>query len=345
MSEWWSYRPSDFLLFSARTWHRLFELYNAELWPAHLFAIALGLALVLVALKGSAAPAARTGCAMLAACWLWVAWAFHLQRYAAINWAASWFAAAFALEGLLLLAAAVGAGFGLHVRRGAREALGLGLLLFAIVVQPWLGMALLGRPWREAGLFGLVPDPTAVGTLGLLLLLRPLPSARFAWVLAVLLWPIPLLWCLIAALTQWTLQSQGGSQGGALPSRISIAACRQCAPTCPDRSTHPGGCSNAPTHQWPATPLRSASLQRDPMHPEEHAALPIGESGLRAIGSSLYEVEVSKMAAQKTESADVKQFEMGSRSAKDPDLKSWATKTLPTLKQHLGSAQQLAKKK
>jgi len=93
MDEWWSYRPSDFLLFSARTWHRLFELYNAQLWPAHLFAIALGLALVLVALKVSPAPAARAGCAMLAACWLWVAWAFHLQRYAAINWAASWFAA------------------------------------------------------------------------------------------------------------------------------------------------------------------------------------------------------------------------------------------------------------
>jgi hypothetical protein len=209
MSAWWSYRPSDFLLFSERTWHRLFELYNAEIWPAHFFAVALGLALVLVALKGSAGPAARACCAMLATCWLWVAWAFHLERYATINWAANAFGAAFAIEGLLLLAAA-GAGLELRLQRGVRERLGYGLLLFAIVAQPWLGLALHGRPWREAGLFGLVPDPTAVGTLGLLLLLRPPMSARFARVLAVLLWPVPLLWCLIAALTQWTLHASRG---------------------------------------------------------------------------------------------------------------------------------------
>ena len=210
MSQWWSYRPSDFLLFSARTWHRLFELYNAEIWPAHFFAAALGLALVLVALKGRAGPAARICCALLAACWLWVAWAFHIERYAAINWAATWFAAAFAIEALLLLAA-VGTELVLRVRWGGREALGLGLLLFAILVQPWLGLVLLGRPWREAGLFGLVPDPTAIGTVGLLLLLRPLPSARFARVLVMLLWPIPLLWCVVGALTQWTLHGKIGA--------------------------------------------------------------------------------------------------------------------------------------
>ena len=34
MSEWWSYSPSDFLLFSARTYYRLFEIHNAALWPA-----------------------------------------------------------------------------------------------------------------------------------------------------------------------------------------------------------------------------------------------------------------------------------------------------------------------
>jgi hypothetical protein len=33
MTEWWTYRLSDFLMFSARTYRRLFELYNAEVWP------------------------------------------------------------------------------------------------------------------------------------------------------------------------------------------------------------------------------------------------------------------------------------------------------------------------
>lgn len=199
MSEWWSYRPSDFLLFSARTYHRLFELYNAELWPAHLLALAIGLVLVYTALQGGA-QAARVACLLLAACWLWVAWAFHLQRYAAINWAATWFAAAFVVEGgLLFLCGVFGARLHIRSQRDWRGHLGLGLLVFALFIQPWLALLLFGRPWREAGLFGLAPDPTALATLGLLLLLRPL--APFAW----MLWPIPLLWCLVGATTQWTL--------------------------------------------------------------------------------------------------------------------------------------------
>ena len=40
---------------------------------------------------------------MLAACWLWVAIAFHATRYATINWAASYFAWAFGLEAALLI--------------------------------------------------------------------------------------------------------------------------------------------------------------------------------------------------------------------------------------------------
>jgi hypothetical protein len=186
MAEWWSYQPSDFLLFSARTYQRLFEVYNAEIWPAHVFATALGVALFacMVAMqRGStvaAVVAARTACVLVAAGWLWIAWAFHLQRYAAINWVATWFAAAFAAQGVLF---------------------------FALFIQPWATLALTGRPWREVEVFGLAPDSTAIGTLGLLLVLRPPSGAR---ALAFLLWPIPLLWCLVGALTRWTLAAQGG---------------------------------------------------------------------------------------------------------------------------------------
>ena len=46
MSEWWTYTLSDFLLFSPRTYYRLFELYNAEIWPAQIVALTLGVVLV-----------------------------------------------------------------------------------------------------------------------------------------------------------------------------------------------------------------------------------------------------------------------------------------------------------
>lgn len=78
MSEWWTYRPSDFLLFSSRTYWRLFELHYAR--------------------------SARPLLLVTAAAWGFVAWGLHLQRYAGINWASGWFAAAFAVQCVLLLA-------------------------------------------------------------------------------------------------------------------------------------------------------------------------------------------------------------------------------------------------
>ncbi len=210
MSEWWTYRLSDFLMFSARTYHRLFEIYNADVWPIHLVALGLGSVLLLASARGAtwAAPAA---CALLAAGWLWVAWAFHLRRYATINWAATWFAVAFAIEGVLLLALALRVRLRLRLRsgRGRARTVGLGLLLFAIAGQPLVG-PLVGRPWSQAEVFGLAPDPTVIGTLGLLLLLRPgeeaggaTPSRAFAR----MLWPIPLLWCLIGGATLWAMDA------------------------------------------------------------------------------------------------------------------------------------------
>lgn len=43
--------------------------------------------------------------------------------------------------------------------------------------------------------------------------------------------------------------------------------------------------------------------------------------------------------------SDVAEFERAAATAEDADLKAWATKTLPTLKQHLQLAQQVAAKR
>jgi putative membrane protein len=39
--------------------------------------------------------------------------------------------------------------------------------------------------------------------------------------------------------------------------------------------------------------------------------------------------------------ADVAEFQRASKTAKDPDLKAWAAKTLPTLQDHLKSAKEI----
>jgi hypothetical protein len=186
MSEWWTYRLYDFLLFTPRTYYRLFELYNAAVWPAQIVAIALGVLFALMCARGAGRPVAL----ILAAVWLWVAVAFLALRYATINWAASYAAWAFGTEAALLL------WIGLRGRFDAPPSLawrvGIGLVLFAVVIEPLSG-PFLGRPLNQIELFGLTPDPTVVATLGVLLALRP----KRRWLLMI----VPVLWCLFTGLT------------------------------------------------------------------------------------------------------------------------------------------------
>ncbi|KQP15832.1 DUF6064 family protein [Pseudorhodoferax sp. Leaf265] len=199
MSEWWTYRLEDFLMFAPATYQRLFALYNAQVWPAQLLALPLG---ALVLWRLARRPARwRLACALIAAGWLWTAWAFHGQRYAGIHSAAPWFAAGFALQaGLLAWIARPASPWRVQTRAGWPRALGLALLASAWLLQP-LAELLPDRPWQQAALFGLTPDATAVGTLGLLALLqRPGPVRWQAGA-----WLVPLLWCAISAATLWTL--------------------------------------------------------------------------------------------------------------------------------------------
>jgi hypothetical protein len=198
MSEWWTYRLSSFLLFSPRTYYRLLELYNSEIWPGQVLALLVGLAM-LALIRSGGGWQSRVIAAALAASWLWVAWAYHYTRYATINWAAIYFAGAFALEALLLLGFGVVKGLDLRrPRDGLLGAAGIALFVFALVVHPLLG-PLVGRRWSEVEIFAIAPDPTVIATLGVLVL----ASGPLTW----LLLPIPILWCLLSGATAWTMHS------------------------------------------------------------------------------------------------------------------------------------------
>lgn len=188
MSEWWTYRPADFLMFAPRTYWRLFELQNEALWPAQLLGALLALVLV-VGLWRRHGATLRAGALGLALAWAWVAYGFFWQRYAPINWAAGGFAWAFGLQALGLLALSLQ-----HPVRttGAtvRQGIGAGLLLWALLAHPILPFAF-DRPWMQTEVIGLAPDPTAIATLGLLLcidagprtLLRGLRAGAIAWLI------------------------------------------------------------------------------------------------------------------------------------------------------------------
>lgn len=192
MSEWWTYSLTDFLLFSPRTYYRLFALYNEAVWPAHIAALALAGALLFLAIRRGPYAGRAVG-AVLAALWAWIAVAFHAERYATINWAATYFALTFAFQAALLVWNALGP----NALRFAPKPFAIAIFAFVVVLQPFAGVAL-GRDWRQAEMFGLAPDPTAVATLAFLAMAARPPKLLFV---------IPLLWCAVTGLTLTAMEA------------------------------------------------------------------------------------------------------------------------------------------
>jgi hypothetical protein len=227
MDAWWSYRPSDLLMFSPAIYWRLFESLNRQAWP-------VGVALLVVAVliggwwastasrrrAGSArlvartqsvrgrdaipthAGSARAATALMALAWLWVAWAFFWQRFAPINTAAEAFAWMFLMQAFGFGLLALSPGLRWAPALNARTRIGLALGAWASIGHPAL-VWVFGRPGTQAEWLGLAPDPTAIGALALLLLLdTPRPLSRVLWRSS---WVLPIVWCAITSLTLWTL--------------------------------------------------------------------------------------------------------------------------------------------
>lgn len=168
MGEWWTYRPQDFLMFSPRVYARLFELTNADAWPAPLLLPFTVLAWTAAAWHRPSAWMARAALLGLAAAWGWVGWDFVATRFAPVNWPAAPAAWAFGAQAVVLAAWALRPpAFAPRPRRGVGLALAAAGALLLPLMAP-----LAGRPWAQAEVFGLAPAPTVVVTLGVLLALR-----------------------------------------------------------------------------------------------------------------------------------------------------------------------------
>jgi len=219
VSEWWTYTPADFLMFAPRIYWRLFETLNRQTWPAALLAPAAGVAWLLWVARDAARPgagAARLAAVALALAWAAVALGFLLPLLAPIHWLAAYVAPAFGLQAALLVALAAFGGLQATASPRRRQA-GLALLVYALLLHP-LWPLLEGRPWTQAEAFGLAPDPTALATLGMLLLCRATTAS--GRVLGRVAWAVPLAWCALSAATLWTM---GSAQGWALAAGALLA--------------------------------------------------------------------------------------------------------------------------
>jgi hypothetical protein len=207
MSQWWTYSLSDFLMFSARTYFRQFELLNRAVWPLHLVALIAGMLLI----HGMLRPRKRASViafGVLAISWAWVAWAYHAGRYADINTGAPYFAAAFGVQALLL------AWMMLRKQPAAQGGIArrapVAIMVLALFAYPLLA-PLNGRSLWQAEVFAIAPDPTVAATFAALL------CWRAPWAL----WIVPLLW---SAASGATLKELHAPQAWLLPAVAILAA-------------------------------------------------------------------------------------------------------------------------
>lgn len=195
MTEWWTYGLSDFLMFSPQAYWRLVARHNAAGWPVQVLAQAAVLSLPLLLRRRDAAWPRRIALLVLALAWAAVGWLFHAQLYSEIFLAAPWVAAACGLQSLLMVLLA------LRPCRGEVDAVlrTLGLALLAAAALYPLLAPLAGQGMGEAEVFGWMPDPTAVATLGAMCML-PMHSA---W--RVVLCVLPALSLALGMATRWLL--------------------------------------------------------------------------------------------------------------------------------------------
>ena len=195
METWLTYSPQDFLLFSERVYWRLFELHNAALWPAQVSAFLAGLVILALLLRRPL-WSGRIEAVLLALAWTVVGLTF-LPRYAEINWIVGDLIPVFAGQAVLLIFLGAVAR-GLDGRPdGARRWIGFALSLYGLAVPPLAALAG-GRGVTGMEIVGLMPDPTAIVTLGVLI------AAGRGWQ-ALLLAVVPGVWCLASWATLATL--------------------------------------------------------------------------------------------------------------------------------------------
>ena len=197
LSEWSTYRLSDFLLFSERVYRRLFEVHNEAWWALPIVFATAGLLGLAIAVRTPGEPRLDgSGIAVvlwigLGSVWLFVALAFLHARYLPINPIASIGAWAFAAQAVALAALA----FTGRAETGMlRRVVGAAFIVWGVVLYPawafWRDGSLAAAEW-----FGMAPDPTAVATIGFIV------AAVRGRALATLLCLVPIAWCTASALT------------------------------------------------------------------------------------------------------------------------------------------------
>lgn len=196
MPDWLAFSILDMTPYDRRGWLRLIESYQQDFtylpWLSLLFS-----AILAIFIFRPRPNAPRFALVLLASSWLWCGWVFQMQYHANLNWAAPQFTWVFSAQAALLVLVTLFSktlSWRFEVRKYQWPSL---LILLMALLYPLIGLVE-GRSFSQTEWVGLMPTPTTLATLGVVILL----TGRWTW----LLLPIPVIWGLVSAAFTWRLE-------------------------------------------------------------------------------------------------------------------------------------------
>jgi hypothetical protein len=166
----------------------VFQQYNQAIWPMHIVAYILGIAVIILAAKKTRYSDQAIS-VILACFWAWMGIVYHLMYFSTINGAALGFGVLFIIQAILwLVFGVIRPKLSFQLDTNPYALTGVVLIVYAMLVYPLIG-TLLGHGYPRSPSFGVAPCPTTIFTFGLLLL----TTARVPKTLLV----IPFIWSLL----------------------------------------------------------------------------------------------------------------------------------------------------
>lgn len=193
MELWLSYSLRDLLIFSSDAYFRLYELSNLALWPFHIPLILLSLvALYMVRFRHVLVQ--KILLVWLAIIWLFVGFWFLRTFYSQINTLTHPLSYLFFCEAALLVLSGLmtSSTVAQEYHATVRTLVGWAIILYAYFIHPATAISW-DRSFTGIEVFAVAPDPTSIGTLGFLMLLR---TRGYLYLMI-----IPCLWLTFSVLT------------------------------------------------------------------------------------------------------------------------------------------------
>ncbi len=152
----------------------LLQAYNTDIWPMQAATNVLGL-IALIAVLASFRKANVVVLTVLSFLWLWTGSVFCLMYWTALSKPAYLFGLMFIAQGILFFPMIAQTKVAFRFLPGSRSLLGLVLIAYAMVGYPIVGN-LVNHIFPRSLPFGVVPCPTTIFTIGMLLLAdKPFP--------------------------------------------------------------------------------------------------------------------------------------------------------------------------